>query len=175
MNTLNHRLPLKRPVDPIHARYRRQVRMKVANDLRHRPMTGDDGDQIRWVLLTLAPPCACPQGYTVANCSLPAHIKQLMAMVERSVGRTLTNEEIAALVLVMNDEAAVRNESPSLHTLRSRPNQLCTCGSTSCSECSAMNFVDTSSSRLYRVDLSGNQKANVPMRQSTASMPSVPW
>ena len=120
---------------------RRLVRAKIAGELRSRPVTRQDIDEIRMVLLSLAP--QCPADSPGGACSLPGPIHDGLVIVESSEGRTFTLHEVAVLHAIITDDAEIVNPAPQPHKFianRAKFGSTCECHSASCSECAAAAF-----------------------------------
>jgi hypothetical protein len=123
---------------------RRLVRAKIAGELRTRPVTSRDIEEIRLVLLTLAPPCP-EDTHAPGGCSLPGPIHDALVIVEATEGRTFTLQEVTLLHTVIRDDVAILNPKPRPHRRIANPSKGSTCGchSPSCSECAAASFSPT--------------------------------
>jgi len=117
---------------------RRATRALLRTQFVNRPVTFAEMQEMRSIVLEMAPACSDP-----GTCTLPIDARSALAIIESSEGRSLSLAEARLLTEFITDDKPVEHMQHSDH-----PNLVpisqwstCECGvSSSCSECSASAF-----------------------------------
>ena len=125
---------------PIDVGLRRNMRKVISSELTSRPATAEDIQQIRQMLLSLAPPCPDRSGDA---CTMPPPFRTALSITEVAYGRTLTNGEVHTLMSIITEAAPVLNPTPHEHRsfFGEARGSLCSCGAPGCPECGAGRFL----------------------------------